>query len=380
MIYYMPNINLIGRGCVEELSEQLKKRELSKALIVTDKFLSQSKIAEKIKNILEKISIDYILYDEVTPNPTCNQVNKGLKILKENNADFIISIGGGSSQDCASGISILATNGGDILDYEGIDKSKYKGLMTVAVNTTAGTSAELTTGYVLTDEDTLHKMVILDQNSIADITVNDPDFMLAMPPSLTASTGMDALTHAIETIIAPRGYVLTDTTALKAIEMIFEYLPRAYKNGDDIDTREKMVFATFLSGMAFTNAGLGFVHAMAHQLGGVYNLPHGVCNAMLLNIVERENAKYVPDKFVMIAEYLGYDVKTHSVEECVDFIIKKIEYLQDILNIPRSLKDLGIKDPDLELIAEKAPNDTTASNNPYMFTKEEIIAMYKEIL
>lgn len=380
MMYYLPSKNLLGRNCIKELGPEIESYGFKKALIVTDKYLNENKIVKKVTDQLDKVNVEYVIYDEVKPNPTCSQVHQGVKILKEAHCDFILSIGGGSPQDCASGISIIATNGGDIRDYEGIHQSKKAGFPTIAVNTTAGTSAELTINYVITDENRKVKMVCVDKNSLALMSVNDPELMVDKPANLTAATGMDALTHAIETIVTPGANRVTDATALEAIKIIFTHLPQAVKDGKDIDAREQMVYATFLAGMAFSNAGLGFVHAMAHQLGGVYDLPHGVCNAMLLPIVERENAKHAPEKFRFIAEKLGFNAKTESDEACSTFVLEKIIELSEEVGIPKSLKELGVENPDLELLAENALKDACAPGNPFMPTKEQTIEMFKAIL
>lgn len=378
--FFVPQTNLLGKGCINDLGAAVAELGFTKALVVSDVFLNTSGLVKKVTNQLAENNISFTIFDEVTPNPTCAQVNKGLAILKEENCDFIVSIGGGSPQDCASAISILATNGGDIRDYEGVHMSKNPGLSTIAVNTTAGTSAELTINYVITDEDRGVKMVMVDKNSVARMSVNDPELMAGKPADLTAATGMDALTHAIEAIVTPGAYPVTDTMALEGVKLVFDYLPRAVKDGNDIEAREQMVYAIFLTGMAFSNCGLGYVHAMAHQLGGMYDLPHGVCNAMLLPIVERENAPYAPKKFRMIAEKLGFDANGKSDEECSSFVIEKIKELSETVGIPKSLKDLGIENLDLDKLAENALKDICAPGNPFMPTKEQTIALFKEIL
>ncbi|WP_099224701.1 iron-containing alcohol dehydrogenase [Listeria costaricensis] len=379
-VFYVPSVNLMGRGCIHDIGPHIEELGFKKALLVTDKFLSSSPILAKVTEPLKKAGIEYVLYDEVKPNPTCKNVEDGLKKLQENDCDFIVSLGGGSPQDAASGISILATNGGDMRDYEGVGKSAKKGLPVVAVNTTAGTSAEITINYVITDEKREVKMVCIDPNSLAKISVNDPELMVDKPAALTAATGMDALTHAIESLVTPGAYPVTEAVAESAVKLIFQYLPRAVKDGHDIEAREQMVYAIFLGGMAFNNAGLGFVHAMAHQLGGVYDLPHGVCNAMLLPIVERENAKRVPEKFRRIAEAIGMHTEGKSDQECADFAINAIRELSVEVGIPEKLSELGLTDVDLNKLADNSLKDACAPGNPYMPTKEETIAMFEEIL
>lgn len=379
-IYYVPSINLMGAGCLNDLGATVNDLGFKKAFVVTDNFLMSNGIANKVLNVLEGAGIAYEVYSEVVPNPTCKNVHDGLERLKGTDCDFLVSIGGGSPQDTAKAIGILATNGGHIKEYEGVNLSKNKSLPIVAVNTTAGTSSEVTINYVVTDEERHVKMVMVDKNSLATVTVNDPELMVEKPASLTAATGMDALTHAIETIVTPGAYPVSDATALAAVKIIFDYLPRAVENGHDIEAREQMVYAVFLGGIAFSNAGLGNVHAMAHQLGGIYNLPHGVCNAMLLPYVEEENAKYVPEKFVSIANVLGYDVEGKSAQECAAFVVDSMKELAKKVGIPATLGELGVNDVDFDLLAENAMKDICAPGNPVEFTKEQIIELYKKIV
>lgn len=379
-IYYVPSINLMGAGCLNDLGATVKDLGFKKAFVVTDNFLMGNGVASKVLNVLQDSGIEYEVYSEVVPNPTCKNVHDGLDRLKSTDCDFLVSIGGGSPQDTAKAIGILATNGGHIKEYEGVNLSKNKSLPIVAVNTTAGTSSEVTINYVVTDEDRHVKMVMVDKNSLATVTVNDPELMVEKPAALTAATGMDALTHAIETIVTPGAYPVSDATALAAVKIIFDYLPRAVENGHDIEAREQMVYAVFLGGIAFSNAGLGNVHAMAHQLGGIYNLPHGVCNAMLLPYVEEENAKYVPEKFVSIANVLGYDIEGKSAQECAAFVVNLMKELAKKVGIPESLGELGVNDIDFDLLAENAMKDICAPGNPVEFTKEQIIELYKKIV
>ena len=379
-IYYVPSINLMGAGCLNDLGATVKDLGFKKAFVVTDNFLMGNGVASKVLKVLEGAGIAYEVYSEVVPNPTCKNVHDGLERIKGTDCDFLVSIGGGSPQDTAKAIGILATNGGHIKEYEGVNLSKNKSLPIVAVNTTAGTSSEVTINYVVTDEERHVKMVMVDKNSLATVTVNDPELMVEKPAALTAATGMDALTHAIETIVTPGAYPVSDATALAAVKIIFDYLPRAVENGHDIEAREQMVYAVFLGGIAFSNAGLGNVHAMAHQLGGIYNLPHGVCNAMLLPYVEEENAKYVPEKFVSIANILGYDVEGKSAKECAAFVVNEMKELAKKVGIPATLGELGVNDVDFDLLAENAMKDICATGNPVEFTKEQIIELYKKIV
>ena len=379
MVYYVPPINLLGKGCLSELGEQIESLSCKKAFIATDRFLTGNGIVDKIANILKEKSIDYVIYNEGKPNPTVKNVEDGLEVLKKENCDIVISVGGGSPQDCGKAIAVLATNGGKIQDYEGVNKSSKKSLPIVAITTTAGTSAEVTINYVITDEERHVKMIMVDKNSLAVITVNDPELMMSKPADLTAATGMDALTHAIEAVVAKGANDVTDATALYSIKEVFDYLPRAVKDGNDQEAREQMSFACYLNGIAFSNAGLGNVHAMAHPLGGLYDLPHGVCNAMLLPIVEEENAKHAPKKFRVIAKIIGMDVEGKDDSECAKYVIDRIKALSKEVGIPSSLKELGVNNPDFDTLAENAMKDACAGANPVYFDKEKLIELFKKI-
>ncbi|MFS0856603.1 iron-containing alcohol dehydrogenase [Paenibacillus taichungensis] len=378
--YYVPPVNLMGRGCLHEAGKMIEKMGIRKALVVSDHRLISSGVAEQVLSILRKSGLDYVVYDEVQPNPTCQNVHDGLHVFQDHGCDAIISIGGGSPQDAAKAIGIVATNGGHIRDYEGLHQSKHKSVPLVAINTTAGTSSEVTMNYVITDEERKVKMVMVDRNSLVDLSVNDPELMLSKPASLTAATGMDALTHAVEAMVTPGGFTVTSATAAAAVELIFEYLPRAVRDGSDLEAREHMTYACFLGGIAFNNAGLGYVHAMAHQLGGVYDLPHGVCNAMLLPYVEELNAKHVPGKFRHIAKAIGMDVKGKRDEECSEYVIEAIRQLSKEVGIPEKLSELGVKDPDVELLADNAMKDACAPGNPYQPSRDEVMELFRKII
>lgn len=379
MTYYVPPINLLGKGCLQDAAAPIKAMGCKKALISTDKFLTGNGTVDKVAKMLESVGVEYVVYNEAKPNPTVKNVEDGLKVLQENGCDFVVSVGGGSPQDCGKAIAVLATNGGSIKDYEGVNKSARKSLPIVAITTTAGTSAEVTINYVITDEERHVKMIMVDNNTLAAVTVNDPELMVSMPASLTAATGMDALTHAVEAVVAKGANDVTDATALYAIKQIFEFLPRAVKNGQDLEAREQMCYACYLNGIAFSNAGLGNVHAMAHQLGGLYDLPHGVCNAMLLPVVEEENAKHAPAKFRAIAATIGYDCEGKTDAECVDYVIGRIKALSEEVGIPKSLKDVGVNDPDYDTLAENAMKDACAGANPVFFDKEKLVELFKKI-
>ncbi|MEL7655278.1 MAG: iron-containing alcohol dehydrogenase, partial [Bacillota bacterium] len=271
--YFLPTRNVFGEGAVKEAGELLKGINGKKTLIVTDKFLAASGMADELKEILNHAGVDATIFDGAEPNPTDKNVEAGVDVYIKENCDSIISLGGGSSHDCAKGIGLVASNGGQIKDYEGVDKSKNPMVPLMAVNTTAGTASEITRFCIITDTARKVKMAIVDWRVTPQISINDPNLMKGMPASLTAATGMDALTHAIEAYVSTAANPLTDSAALMAISMITKYLPKAVANGTYLKARDNMAYAQYLAGIAFNNASLGYVHAMAHQLGGYYNLP-----------------------------------------------------------------------------------------------------------
>ncbi|MDR0219744.1 MAG: iron-containing alcohol dehydrogenase, partial [Enterobacteriaceae bacterium] len=306
--FFIPSVNKIGMGCLNEAVEFVKNYDYKQALIVTDRVLNEIGVVENVQKLLADVGIQSAVYEGTNPNPTTINVEEGLAILRQHDCDFVISLGGGSPHDCAKGIALVAANGGDIRDYEGVDMSAKPQLPLVAINTTAGTASEMTRFCIITDVERHIKMAIVDKNVTPILSVNDPSLMIGMPKGLTAATGMDALTHAIEAYVSTAANPITDACALKAVNMISHYLRRAVEDGSDVEARENMAYAQFLAGMAFNNASLGYVHAMAHQLGGFYNLPHGVCNAVLLPHVQRFNAKVAAPRLKEIAAAMGADV------------------------------------------------------------------------
>lgn len=375
---YWPAVTLIGPGCVKEIGADIKDLGLKKALVVTDNVLVKIGVVKKVTDVLDEAGISYVVVDDIQPNPTMKNIHDGLNVYKTENCDFIISIGGGSPQDAGKAVGILATNGGEIKDYEGINKSKHKSVPIIAINTTAGTASEVTINYVITNEDTHIKMVMVDKNCLASIAVSDPELMTGKPADLTAATGMDALTHAIEAYVSTGAYELTDVLALEAVKLIGESLEDAVKDGNNIEARSKMAYASYIAGMSFNNAGLGYVHSMAHQLGGFYNLPHGVCNAILLPYVEKFNSVNTGDKLRKVAEILGENVDGLSVEEANAKAIEAIMKLSERVGIPKGLKELGVKEEDFKVMAENALKDVCAGTNPRSVTLEDTIAIYKE--
>lgn len=377
--FFIPAVNLFGIGSHKEIGNEIKKLGAKKPLIVTDKGLVRTGIVAELTNIIKKeVSIDVIVYDDVHPNPTDKNVEDGLLLYRESSCDMIITVGGGSSHDCGKAIGLVATNGGKIHDYEGIDISKKPMPPFIAVTTTAGTASEMTRFCIITDTKRKVKMAIVDRNVTPNIAIIDPMLMKGMPKDLTAATGMDALTHAVEAYVSTAANAITDACALKAITLISENLRAAYANGDDMVARDNMAYAQYLAGMAFNNASLGYVHAMAHQLGGFYDLPHGVCNAILLPHVERFNLIAKVNRFVNIAIAMGQSVGYLSDRDAAEKAIESIERLSSDIGIPKGLSSLGVKKEDFKLMAENAMKDACGLTNPRIPTLDDVINIYED--
>ncbi len=375
---YLPPTSLIGPNALAELKEEIKNNAAyANALLITDPYLNEVGMAKQVGEILATANVEYTVFDKVQQNPTVANVNEGLKVYQENKCNCIVTLGGGSPQDCGKAVAILATNGGKIVSYEGIGKSIKKSAPIIAINTTAGTASEITINYVITDEERKVKMVMVDKNCLVDIAVNDPMLMVNMPAPLTAATGMDALTHAVEAYVSVGAFDWSDTLSLKAIKLIAENLRSAVSDGTNIDARDKMAWGQFIAGQAFSNCGLGYVHSMAHQLGAVYNLPHGVCNAVLLPVVEEFNAPMCGEKFRDIAEVMGIDTSEMSTEEANKAAIDAIRKLSSDVGIPSGLAELGVKEDEFAAMADKALVDACAGANPRPVNREETIALYK---
>ncbi|HOV79323.1 MAG TPA: iron-containing alcohol dehydrogenase [Bacillota bacterium] len=375
--FYIPTVTLMGVGSVKEAGRQVKALGGKKALIVTDRGLSGLGVADKIKGIIEEAGVQTVIFDGAEPNPTDINVHDGLKVYRENKCDCIVSLGGGSSHDCAKGIGIVSTNGGHIRDFEGIDKSSKAMPPFVAINTTAGTASEMTRFCIITNTDTRVKMAIVDWRVTPSVAINDPVLMVGKPPALTAATGMDALTHAVEAYVSTIATPVTDACALMAMKLISENLRNAVANGQNMEARDNMAYAEYLAGMAFNNASLGYVHAMAHQLGGFYNLPHGVCNAILLPAVEEFNLISCPKRFADIAAAMGENIEGLSVREAADKALAAIRKLSADIGIPAGLSELGVKEKDFEIMATNAMKDACSFTNPRAATKTDVIDIFK---
>ncbi|HDY7774405.1 TPA: L-threonine dehydrogenase [Vibrio vulnificus] len=375
--FFIPTVNLMGAGCLKDAADSIKAQGFTKGLIVTDKILNQIGVVKQVQDLLSERHVETVVFDGTQPNPTIGNVNAGLALLKQNECDFVISLGGGSPHDCAKGIALVAANGGEIADYEGVDKSVKPMLPLIAINTTAGTASEMTRFCIITDEERHIKMAIVDKHTTPLISVNDPELMLAKPASLTAATGMDALTHAVEAYVSIAATPITDAVAIKAIELIQAHLRTAVAHGDDIEAREQMAYAQFMAGMAFNNASLGYVHAMAHQLGGFYDLPHGVCNAILLPHVQRYNAQVCPERLRDVAKAMGVNVEGMSAEQGAEAAIDAIVALAKDVGIPAGIRELGAKSEDIPTLADNALKDACGFTNPKQATHEEISAIFE---
>lgn len=378
--YFIPTVNLMGAGCVSEVGKQARNIGGSKALVVSDKLLVEIGTTGNVVKLLQNENIDVVVFDGALPNPTVENVHHGLDVYQKEKCDVIVAVGGGSPIDCAKGIGLVATNGGSVKDYEGLDQSKNAMPPFIAVNTTAGTASEMTRFTIITDTDRHVKMAIVDWHVTPTVSINDPELMVSMPPALTAATGMDALTHAVEAYVSTAATPVTDSAALKAIELISQYLRPAVANGNNMEARDKMAYAEYMAGMAFNNASLGNVHAMAHQLGGFYDLPHGVCNAILLPHVQRFNIIACPARFANIAVVMGENTDGLSVMEAAELAIHSMQRLSIDLGIPSGLEILGVNEKDLPELAENALKDACSATNPRIATKEDIIQVYKNAM
>lgn len=375
--FFIPSVNMMGTGSLDEAVVAIRKYGLRHALIVTDAGLAKAGVAAKVAGLLTQQDINATLFDGAKPNPTVGNVEAGLAKLRECKADFIISLGGGSPHDCAKGIALCAANGGHISDYEGVDRSAKAQMPLIAINTTAGTASEMTRFCIITDEARHVKMAIVDRNVTPLLSVNDPSLMAAMPKGLTAATGMDALTHAVEAYVSTAATPITDACALKAVSLISANLRTAVAQGQDMPARENMAYAQFLAGMAFNNASLGYVHAMAHQLGGFYDLPHGVCNAVLLPHVEAFNASVAASRLKDVATAMGVNTSGMNDAQGAEAAIAAIRTLSKDIGIPAGLEELGTKADDIPTLAANAMKDACGFTNPRQATQAEIEEIFR---
>ena len=374
----LPKISLHGAGAIGDMVKLVAGKGWGKALIVTDGHLVKMGLLDSLFTALDEQQMSYHLFDEVFPNPTEALVQKGYAAYQDAECDYLIAFGGGSPIDTAKAIKILTANPGPSTDYSGVGKVKNAGVPLVAINTTAGTAAEMTSNAVIIDAARQVKEVIIDPNIIPDIAVDDASVMLDIPASVTAATGMDALTHAVEAYISKDANPVTDAAAIQAIRLIARNLRQAVALGSNLQARENMAYASLLAGMAFNNANLGYVHAMAHQLGGLYDMPHGVANAVLLPHVARYNLIANPEKFADIAELMGENITGLSTLDAAEKAIAAITRLSADIGIPQHLSELGVKEADFPYMAEMALKDGNAFSNPRKGNEKEIVAIFRQ--
>ena len=375
-------VSYFGAGARKELPEVLNRMGVKKALVCTDKGLLKVGTAQKVTEVLDQCGFPYEIFSEVKPNPTVTNVKDGIKAFADAKADCIIAIGGGSAMDTAKGIGIVTNNPefSDIVSLEGVAPTKKKSVPIIALPTTAGTGAEVTINYVIIDEERQAKMVCVDPNDIPAVAIVDAELMYSLPKSLTAATGMDALTHAIEGYITKGAWVMSDMYELQAIKMIAEFLPLAVEEPTNPKGREGMALAQYIAAQAFSNVGLGLVHGMAHPMGSLHDIPHGVANALLLPTIMEFNMPKCVEKFGVIAQTMGVDTTGMSAQEAAQAAVDAVKALSVRVGIPQSLTALGIKEEDIPALAAQAIADVCTPGNPRDVTEAEIVELYKKVL
>lgn len=380
--FILNEVSYFGPGARKELPGVVDRLGFKKALVVTDKGLMKFGVAKMVLDVLDEANIPYAVFDEVKPNPTVTNVKMGIQALRDAQADFIVAIGGGSAMDTAKGVGIVCNNPEfeDIVSLEGVADTKKKTVPIIALPTTAGTAAETTINYVIIDEEKQKKMVCVDPNDIPCVAIVDAELMYSLPKSLTAATGMDAMTHAIEGLITKGAWELSDMFEIKAIEMIHRYLPIAVDEPTNPEGRNGMAVAQYVAGMAFSNVGLGVDHGMAHPLSALHDVPHGVACAMLLPTIMRWNASAALDKYVDIAKAVGVYRDGMTREEAAEAACDEIANLSRRVGIPAHLSELGITEKDIDALADQAIADVCTPGNPRPVTREDIVALYRQIL
>lgn len=369
-----------GAGAIKEIVTEVRGRGFKKAFLCSDPDLVKFGVTGKVTSILDEANLNYELYTNIKANPTIENVKSGVEAYKKSGADYIIAVGGGSSMDTAKAIGIIINNKEfeDVVSLEGVAPTKNKSVPIIAVPTTAGTAAEVTINYVITDVEKNRKFVCVDTHDIPVVAIIDPEMMQSMPKGLTAATGMDALTHAIEGYITGAAWEMTDMFHLKAIELISKHLRGAVENTPE--GREKMALGQYIAGMGFSNVGLGIVHSMAHSLGAVYDTPHGVANAIILPTVMEYNAEKTGDKYKYIAAAMGVEnTENMTVEEYRKAAVDAVKKLSQDVGIPANLKDI-VKKEDIRFLAESAYNDACRPGNPKETSVEDIIALYESLI
>ena len=382
--FVLNETSYFGFGAREVLAEEIKNRGYKKVLVVTDKSLFEIGLTKKVTDKLDEAGIEYTVYSDVKPNPTIKNVLDGVEVCKNYGADVIVAVGGGSSIDTAKGISIVMTNPdrADIVSLNGNSNTVNKGMPLIALPTTHGTAAEVTINYVITDEEREIKMVCVDPHDIPLVAIVDTELMSTLPKFMASSTGMDALTHAVEGYITKAHNTMSDMFHMRAIELIFKYLPAAVneKNQEAID---KMGLAQYIAGMGFSNVGLGIVHSMAHQLGAVYDTPHGLANAILLPTVMRFNGQdpATAQRFREILIHIGRPDAEHlNDQDVINTFVWKISELSKSVGITQTLREVGVKEEDFGMLADKAMQDPCKPGNPREVSREDFIELYRQAM
>lgn len=380
--FILNEVSYFGAGSRSVLPQEISRLGLKKAFVSTDKDLIKFGVADKVLDVLREANIPFEVFSDIKPNPTVSNVNAGVKAFAESGADFILAIGGGSSIDTSKAIGIITNNPefADVVSLEGVAPTKKKSVPIIALPTTAGTAAEVTINYVITDEENQKKMVCVDPNDIPAIAIVDAELMYTLPKSLTAATGMDALTHAIEGLITKGAWEMSDMFELKAIEMIARYLETAVKEPSNEEARNGMAVAQYIAGMAFSNVGLGVVHGMAHPMGAIFDIPHGVANALLLPTIMEFNMPAALDKYVQIAKAMGVYCSSMTTEQAAQAAVDAVKQLSVNVGIPQHLTDLGITEADLPRLSEAAFADVCTPGNPREVSVELILDLYKKVL
>lgn len=380
--FILNEVSYFGPGAREVLPQEISRLGYKKAFVATDKDLIKFGVAEKVLKVLDAAGIPYEVFSDIKPNPTVANVKAGVAAFAASGADFILAIGGGSSMDTAKAVGIITNNPdfADVVSLEGVADTKQKSVPIIALPTTAGTAAEVTINYVITDEENQKKMVCVDPNDIPVMAIVDAELMYTLPKSLTAATGLDALTHAIEGLITKGAWEMSDMFELKAIEMIARHLETAVNEPENAEARNGMAVAQYIAGMAFSNVGLGVVHGMAHPLGAIFDIPHGVANALLLPTVMAYNMPAALDKYVQIAKAMNVYRPEMTTEEAAQAAVDAVQALSVRVGIPQHLSELGIKAEDLDRLATAAAADVCTPGNPREVNKEIILDLYKKVL
>ena len=380
--FILNEVSYFGPGARKNLAVEVKRLGLKKALVVSDASLIKFGVTKMVTDVLDEAKVPFEIFSDIKPNPTVTNVKNGVEAFKNSGADFIVAVGGGSSMDTAKAVGIITNNPefADVVSLEGVANTKHKSVPVIALPTTAGTAAETTINYVITDEVNEKKMVCVDPNDIPAIAIIDAELMYSLPKGLTASTGMDALTHAIEGLTTKAAWEMSDMFEIKAIEMINRYLETAVNEPKNAEARNGMAVAQYIAGMAFSNVGLGLVHGMAHPLGAMFDVAHGVANALLLPLVMEYNAPAAIDKFVIIAKTMGVYKEGMSKEDAAKAAVDAVKDLAIRVGIPQHLRDLGkgITEADLPRLAKAALHDVCTPGNPREVTEEVALELYKK--